>query len=514
MSDVLQGRGRSAWYIFICAMDAGAGVSRCRKRAFMLLPQQYPLIEDLGFPNGARQARERWVASARQERNKSRRSSVAAVVALTLTLSFFGMLPWLIQRVATPGRLQEHMSRNMPMGNAHLGAEYYNIGSALADGRGFSDPFVVESGPTAWMPPLLVWIQAGLITLFGGDRYWVMLAVVSLKTLLLCVCGFAVVRHGWRKSDGWIAFGVFAVFLVSEFWACFSFTHDGWLILAGVTATLFGLTHIERLASSGQLTIGKVVAWGSLGGFVALSSPVAGFTWAVATTLCLWRLAPRSLVVAAMMSIFVVTPWAVRNKVVLGRFVPIKSNVFFEFDQSLVLDSDGLLDWRTMSKHPYHAGPEQDAYIEMGEIAYLKTKQERFRSHASAHPDEFWGKIRNRLIATTLFPAGFSEFSQPSPALPLRWLLYPFPAIAVLALLIFGRPLSSLQRWAIVIYITYLIPYVVCSYYPRYGFPLFVVKILLCYWLLIKLIALVRHTRAIAVKDMSRPKFTIENSAQ
>ena len=90
----------------------------------MITPQRYPLVEDLGFPNGVRSAR-----------------------------------------------------------------------PAIVEGRGFSDPFVIKSGPTAWMPPLLVWIQAGLIWLFDGDRYWVMLAVVFLKSRL----GSAV---SFRRCDG------------------------------------------------------------------------------------------------------------------------------------------------------------------------------------------------------------------------------------------------------------------------------------------------------------------------
>lgn len=259
------------------------------------------------------------------------------------------------------------------MGNAHLGAEYYNIAAAINDGRGFSDPFVIESGPTAWMPPLLVWIQAGLIALFNGDRYWVMLAVVALKTLLLCICGAAIVHQGWKTKGGWVAFGVFAAFIVSEFMACFSFTHDGWLILAGVTATVFGLASIDRRVRSNTLSVGIVIGWGCLGGLIALSSPVAGFTWATGTTLCLIRRAPKSWIFAALISMIVVTPWVIRNQRTLSAFVPVKSNVYFEFDQSLALDADGLLDWKTMSTHPYHAGPEQDAYVEMGEIAYLET---------------------------------------------------------------------------------------------------------------------------------------------
>lgn len=452
----------------------------------MLIPQQYPLVDDLGL----RSARQRWVEFARRDRTRARLGAIAAAIGLPLMFGVLGILPWVLQRATMPGRLQEHMSRNMPMGNAHLGAEYYNIAAAIHAGRGFADPFVVESGPTAWMPPLLVWIQAGLIWLFDGDRYWVMLAVVFLKTNLLCACGAAIVYQGRRNRNGWMAFGVLAAFLVTDFFACFKFTHDGWLILAGVTATAFGLPMIDRLVAAGKLTIAAVIGWGLLGGLIALSSPVAGFTWAAGTTLCLLRRAPLQLAMAALMSMAVVAPWAVRNKVVLGRFVPIKSNVFFELDQSMALDDDGLLDWNTMSSHPYHQGPEQDAYVQMGEIDYLETKKDRFLNQVLANPTEFRRKVRNRLIGTTLWPAGFSGFHS-----PLRWALYPWPAVSVIFLIVCCRPLSRLQRWTIVVYIAYLIPYVACSYYPRYGFPLIPVKILLCYWALERVVAKVRQSQ-------------------
>src|SRR3954454_25342760 len=35
----------------------------------------------------------------------------------------------------------------------NLGAEYFNVARALADGRGFSDPFGEPTGPTAWVSP-------------------------------------------------------------------------------------------------------------------------------------------------------------------------------------------------------------------------------------------------------------------------------------------------------------------------------------------------------------------------
>ena len=35
----------------------------------------------------------------------------------------------------------------------HLGGEHYCVAEALAAGRGFSDPFGVPTGPTAWVRP-------------------------------------------------------------------------------------------------------------------------------------------------------------------------------------------------------------------------------------------------------------------------------------------------------------------------------------------------------------------------
>jgi len=37
----------------------------------------------------------------------------------------------------------------------YYGGEYGAVGAALAQGRGFSDPFSIGSGATAWVSPLL-----------------------------------------------------------------------------------------------------------------------------------------------------------------------------------------------------------------------------------------------------------------------------------------------------------------------------------------------------------------------
>ena len=46
----------------------------------------------------------------------------------------------------------------------YYGGEYGAVGAALAQGRGFSDPFSIGSGATAWVSPLLPAI-IGIVTL-------------------------------------------------------------------------------------------------------------------------------------------------------------------------------------------------------------------------------------------------------------------------------------------------------------------------------------------------------------
>src|SRR5215470_5200754 len=48
-----------------------------------------------------------------------------------------------------------------------VGWEMGRIGAAIASGRGFSDPFEGQTGPTAWEPPLYPYVIAGVFKVFG-----------------------------------------------------------------------------------------------------------------------------------------------------------------------------------------------------------------------------------------------------------------------------------------------------------------------------------------------------------
>jgi hypothetical protein len=79
----------------------------------------------------------------------------------------------------------------------------------------------------------------------------------------------------------------------------------------------------------------------------------------------------KATVTAALVSILVVAPWTIRNRLVLKRWIPIKSNGMYELWQSQCLDQDGVLDSITLGQHPWgNDGEQRQQYARLGEIAF------------------------------------------------------------------------------------------------------------------------------------------------
>ncbi len=94
-----------------------------------------------------------------------------------------------------------------------------NIAHSVADGKGFSSPFRVDTGPTAWMSPVYPLILAAIFKLFGVYTLHAWYASVSFNILcvtLACIpIYFAGRRIGGEKYG--VALGAVAAWL----WAIF-----------------------------------------------------------------------------------------------------------------------------------------------------------------------------------------------------------------------------------------------------------------------------------------------------
>src|SRR4029078_11723886 len=92
--------------------------------------------------------------------------------------------------------------------------ESAKIAYSLFSGHGFSSPFHgAQSGPTAWFPPVYVWITAALYRIFGASTLGFMLRMGGLNIAFVAANAFLI----FRIADH--CFGSRCAVLASWIWA-------------------------------------------------------------------------------------------------------------------------------------------------------------------------------------------------------------------------------------------------------------------------------------------------------
>jgi len=392
---------------------------------------------------------------------------------------------------------ERHVNDNQ---NRHLGGEYFNIARALAAGEGFANPFPGRTGPTAWMPPLLPLLLAGLLRLCDGDRDAVMAVMIFLQMYVLVLTGLLVLSLS-RQTTGRLgsaaAVAVFFIGLLSHFRLCFQFTHDCWLVMLAVDLLIAGLCWCRPLHRWPS-----AAGWGLFGGLCALINPIVALAWGALSLLLAFRQRAWSrLGIALLAAAIALAPWTIRNYWVFGRLIPVKSNAAYEAYQSQCLQKDGLLHHTTFTSHPYSsASRERREYKALGEIAFLDRKQEQFRQSVAADPLDFLDRAACRFLGATLWYEPFNPIKEAKRPWSLWFsrLTHPLPFAGLLVLLVAGiwQPLHRWQWFVIGVYLLYLLPYAAISYYERYAVPLLGVKMLLVIWAIDRLALLVFGQRA------------------
>jgi hypothetical protein len=381
----------------------------------------------------------------------------------------------------------------------HLGGEYFCIAKALAAGQGFANPFYEPTGPTAWMPPLLPLLHAALLWVSGGSRDVVTAAAVLFQVLALVLTGYLVValtaRFATRLGAAFAAV-IYVVTIANDFHSWFQFTHDYALILLTVDALVYGLVWGQPLASRKSAS-----AWGVFGGVCALVNPILGGVWGVlsaAPALRQRRFVP--LAFAFLTAGLTLTPWTVRNLLLFGKLIPVKSNAAYELYQSQCLQADGLIRGTTFATHPYATnGPERQEYIAIGETKFLEHKMDLFWRSVLADPLDFCDRVACRFFGVTLWyvPGHRDDVTKRPWRVLLCRVVYPLPflGVLVLALTAFLRPWTRAESVIVGVYVLYLLPYVLVSYYDRYGLPMLGVKTLLVVFGADRLVALIAGAR-------------------
>jgi hypothetical protein len=384
--------------------------------------------------------------------------------------------------------------------HANQTGEYFNIARALAGGEGFVNAIGAPTGPTAWMPPLLPALLAGLLRA-GGPRA-VDVVLVPLHVAVLIGTGFlvlALARRTTRHVGAGAAAVLFFLGLLFHFRYWFERANECWLILLCLDGLLAGLCLLRPLDRWPT-----AAGWGVFGGLCAQANPVIGLAWGVLSLAHgLRRRACGRPALAVLCAGLALAPWTLRNYRVFGRLIPVKSNLAYELYQSQCLQPDGLLQLETIRLHPSsQASPrERREFQQLGETAYLDRKWQEFARAVRADPVDFLDRVAGRFLGATLWYVPFDRKAEASRPwlLWLKRLTHPLPFLAFVFLLgtAVREPLSWTQGAVLGVYVLYLLPYIAASYYDRYAAPLVAVQALLVLWAL---------DRAWAWRTRSRPE--------
>jgi hypothetical protein len=282
--------------------------------------------------------------------------------------------------------------------------EPVRVGIALARGQGWQDSFGPGTGPTAHVAPVYPVLLAGVYRVFGMPesptgrwaQHTVSLALALGGLLLLPVLA---VRLGFPVGVGWAA-----AFLAA--WLPFHRIKpelDGCHEQVAVTLGLLALLLVLANARTSLLFRHTRVLLGLVTGIVALISPnlvLVPFLFLGLEFLARPRqrgeLARTGLVVGLVAGL-VITPWLIRNVVVLGGFCPVRSNFGLELAVGNRPGATGYTYAPGFKDiHPFGSEDVRHHLQAVGELAFMHEKQRQAHTWIAANPGTFAGLTLRR----------------------------------------------------------------------------------------------------------------------
>jgi 4-amino-4-deoxy-L-arabinose transferase-like glycosyltransferase len=391
-------------------------------------------------------------------RNSPRWTSLAWIVAIGLLLR----LSWIIL-----GHTYRFKSSD---DNFSFGWEMGRIAASLASGRGFSNPFGLAIGATAWEPPLYPYLTAGVFLLFGiysKASAFVLLSLNSIFSALTCIPIFLVARRIFSEKVAIWSAWAWALLPNVMFWCTRAIWETSLAALLLTTIFWLALTLEDR---DGWM---PWFHFGLLWGVAALSStsllsflPAAGL-WAWYRRSRRGKRSVAGVVLASAVFCACIAPWLVRNHQTFGKFIFIRDN----FGAELRLGNGNGADGTWME----YLHPSQDLYAlrqyqAMGELAYIAMRKRQALDYIRADYARFIGLCFKRFI---YYWAGPPKVTQPWWMNEVKNSL--FLASSVLMFWGLGRALRSRKSGAWLLF--WLILFYPALYYvvfpmPRYRHPI------------------------------------------
>ncbi len=301
------------------------------------------------------------------------------------TLLFLIMLVAFIWR-ATYNRL-DLVDEGVP---GQYGYETSQVAKSIATGHGFGNPYpLIQTGPTAIMPPVYPYLLAGIFKVFGvhsSASYLVATTLNALFSTLTCIPIFFLGRRLGGDICGLAAAGLWAVFPTA---------------MALSTGPVSGAwdTTLSTLCAALVLSATLAVrdsdrsrAWAGYGLLLAFALEVNPSLFSTLPFLFLWlcwelRKRKRSWMKlpaqAALLLVLGCAPWCVRNYTVFHRFIPFRSNLGLELWLGNDSEFHGVFpDWRS----PYASWIDTRQFARLGEMEFMREKKQEAIAYMTSNP--------------------------------------------------------------------------------------------------------------------------------
>jgi len=336
-----------------------------------------------------------------------------------------------------------------------FGWEMGRVARALATGHGYADPFVGHTGPTAWAPPLYPLLLAGIFKLFGVYTALSAWTILTINSIFSAATAPLIYRISARCYNRKVA--VWSAWIWALYPAAMQYSVR-WVWEMSITAFLFTAVlllalRMKRIGKQTpeprRQTTAQWLLFGLLWGLIALLNP----TLLLFLPACgIWILmGARPLVagfgkavLAGLLFIGILAPWAVRNWRAFHAFIPTRDNLGAELYEGNNPESVGL-PWGTTVK----GEAEVRRYTQLGEQRYVKQQGALATAWISAHPGRFLElSVKRFYLFWVSVPhpetSAFNEFFR-----ELNYCLFSITGILGLALSLKRRvPAAGLFAWA------------------------------------------------------------------
>jgi len=268
-----------------------------------------------------------------------------------------------------------------------------NIAHSLATGAGFSSPFRVDTGPTAWMTPLYPLLLSAIMRIFGSYTFASWVAAVSLNITVSTAACIPIFSVG--RSIGGIRLAAVAAWLWAIFPNAILLSFES-LWDTSLSALLGATLLWATLRVSKSLSRAAWGAYGLLWGVVLMTNAALVSLLPFLLAWLEYRKGLARALIAAAIALVCCLPWTIRNYSVFHSFIPLRSVLGL---QLWVGNNPAAKVVWLGEHHPINDTAERNRYVAMGEVAYMREKTRQALQYMATHPRQEAGLIWGRFVS-------------------------------------------------------------------------------------------------------------------